>query len=153
MKLILENGWMEMALRWLLGLLFLYSGIEKIIAPAQFAKIIYGYDLFPAAAINLIAIIVPFLEATTGGSLLLGIYPRSAAVIVNGLLLLFMISIAINLVRGHVFDCGCFSLSAAAHPPPAWQLLIRDLLLFLSGLVVIFFKGDRKWRAVTFRPK
>jgi putative oxidoreductase len=150
MKVISENAWLELALRWLMGLLFLYSGIEKISAPAQFAKIIYGYALFPDISINLIAIVIPFLEAVSGGALVLGIYPRSAAAIIDGLLFAFLISISINLARGHVFDCGCFSLTPSEAPLSAWFLLGRDLFLFLLGLVVFFFRGERrKWCGVS----
>ena len=39
---------MELAARLLLGGIFVYSSYHKIISPAAFAKIIYGYLLFPA---------------------------------------------------------------------------------------------------------
>ena len=77
---------MELAFRWILGVTFIYSSYSKILAPADFAKIIYGYGLFPASLINLIAIIVPYLELVIALALILGIYPRSAVIIVNTLL-------------------------------------------------------------------
>ncbi|MBW1828888.1 MAG: DoxX family membrane protein [Deltaproteobacteria bacterium] len=76
-----------MIVRWLLGALFLVACYQKIIEPAHFAKIIYGYYLFPDAAINLIAIILPYVELFSGMALILGIYPRSAALIINAMLL------------------------------------------------------------------
>ena len=60
------NGWVDLVLRWLLGGLFVLASAHKIMDPAAFAKIIYGYDLFPAVAINLIAIILPYIELTAG---------------------------------------------------------------------------------------
>jgi hypothetical protein len=50
------NQWIELAARWILGMTFIYASYNKILEPAVFAKIIYGYDLFPAVFINLIAI-------------------------------------------------------------------------------------------------
>ena len=106
---ILQNSWLELALRWILGATFLYASYGKIVSPADFAKIIYGYGLFPPLLINMIAIIVPFLELVIGLALILGIYPRSAALVVNGLLIAFIIILSINLIRGHEFNCGCFA--------------------------------------------
>ena len=54
---MLNNSWLELAARWFLGMIFLYASYHKIAAPAQFAKIIYGYYLFPDISINIIAIV------------------------------------------------------------------------------------------------
>ena len=42
-----NNTWFELVVRWFLGTIFLYASIHKIASPEQFAKIIYGYYLFP----------------------------------------------------------------------------------------------------------
>ena len=144
-SIFFENRWTELVARWILGLVFIYGCYHKIFAPAHFAKIIYGYYLFPQGAINLIAIILPFLEFFAGLALILGIYPRSAALILNGLLLAFIAAISINLIRGVEFDCGCFSFGGGGHTSSAAQLLVRDLLYFLLGLEVLFFEGQRLW--------
>ena len=59
---LLCNQWLELATRLLLGVTFVYASYHKILAPAEFAKIVYGYGLFPHETINLIAIIIPFIE-------------------------------------------------------------------------------------------
>ena len=124
-----NNSWIELAARWILGLTFIYASIHKIAAPAEFAKIIYGYDLFPAVFINLIAIIIPFLEMVTGLALVIGIYPRSAA---------------INLIRGHEFDCGCFAVGQSGYSSSSEATLIRDIIYFVLGLQIIFYSGVRR---------
>ena len=130
-------------MRWLLGGIFLISCYHKIVEPAHFAKIIYGYYLFPGVTINLIAIILPFLELFAGIALVLGIYPRSAALIVNAMLLAFIIAISINLIRGHEFDCGCFSFGATGHTFSTVHLLVRDIICFILGLQILFFDNYR----------
>jgi len=145
LKSLLSNSWLELVARWFLGITFLYSCYHKIIAPAHFAKIIYGYYLFPDFSINLIAIILPFLELFSGLALLLCIYPRSAAVIINGMLLAFIIALSINLMRGHEFDCGCFSFGEQGYTSSAVQLLIRDIIYFVFGLQLLFFDKQRRW--------
>jgi putative oxidoreductase len=115
------------------------------VAPAQFAKVIYGYYLFPDFSINLIAIVLPYLELFSGLALILGIYPRSAALIINALLLAFITALSINLIRGQEFDCGCFSFEEEGHSHSVLQMLVRDIIYLMLGLQVLFYKQSRKW--------
>lgn len=134
---------LEVLSRWLLGSVFVYASFHKIADPAQFVRILSGYDLFPALSIHPMAVFVPFLELLCGAALILGIYPRGAAMIVNFMLLLFIVAISINLVRGHSFDCGCFSFS---HDPDfsAVDLLVRDVFYLIAGLYILLFRWLRK---------
>jgi len=145
MKNLLQNSSFELIVRWLLGAIFLIACVHKIAEPAKFAKIIYGYYLFPNVSINLFAITLPYLELFAGIALILGIYPRSAALIINTMLLVFIIAISINLIRGHAFDCGCFFLGDSSHASSALQLLSRDIFCFFIGLPVLLFNHHRKW--------
>jgi uncharacterized membrane protein YphA (DoxX/SURF4 family) len=145
LKIFLKNSWTELIARWILGITFIYASYHKIISPGDFAKIIYGYDLLPDGLINLIAIILPFVELFSGLALILGIYPLSAALIVNGMLLTFIIALSINLVRGHEFDCGCFSFGETGYTSSAVQLLVRDIMYFFLGLQVLFYDRCRRW--------
>jgi uncharacterized membrane protein YphA (DoxX/SURF4 family) len=141
---ILNNSWIELAARWVLGATFIYASYSKILAPAAFAKIIYGYDLFPAALINLLAIILPFVELIAGMALIFGFYPRSAVLIVNVLLLAFIVSLSINIIRGHEFDCGCFAINADGQSTFSEPLLIRDVIYFALGIYVFFYRSSRR---------
>jgi putative oxidoreductase len=143
-KSLLSNSWIEMAARWILGLTFIYASIHKIVTPADFAKIVYGYDLFPAVFINLIAIVIPFLELITGLALVSGLYPRSAAIIINALLLAYIIVLTVNLIRGHEFDCGCFSAAQSGYTSSPVVTLVRDIIYLMMGLQVFLFRGIRK---------
>jgi putative oxidoreductase len=138
---LFNNGWVEVAFRWILGVTFIYASYYKIMSPMDFAKIVYGYNLFPEFLINLIAIILPFVELISGLSLLLGVYPRSAALIINGLLLAFIFILTINIIRGHEFDCGCFSAKKTGSPE---LMVARDVIYLMMGLQVLFFHGIRK---------
>ena len=132
---ILNNPHVELIVRWLLGMLFVYASFHKIADPSGFAKIIYGYGLFPNISVNLIAIIVPFIELTAGTALITGVYPKSAAMIINGLTVSFILAISANLIRGHEFDCGCFS-GKSETPEPAWLTLLRDIGVIGMGVFV-----------------
>ncbi len=144
LKIIFYNPWIELFIRWLFGMTFIYASYYKIIDPAHFAKIIYGYYLFPEFLINLIAIILPYLELLCGIALILGIYPRSGIIVLQSMLLSFIIALSINLIRGHNFECGCFSFGEPGYGYSALQLLVRDVIYFGSGLQMLFFAKYRK---------
>ena len=149
---IFNNNWIELAARWILGLTFIYASLHKILSPADFAKIVYGYNLFPEIFINLIAIIIPFLELVTGLALIIGFFPRSAAITINGLLLAFIAVLAINLIRGHEFDCGCFSAGQSGYSSSPKVTLLRDIIYFILGLQIILFGGIRRMSIKRLSP-
>jgi len=122
------------SIRLCLGMAFIWASWHKIFAPDQFALILYGYGIFPADSINLLAIGVPFVELFAGICLILGIYKRSALMLINAMLLSFILVIGFNLIRGHQFDCGCFSLGDTKGAGSALWLLIRDLIMLGAGL-------------------
>jgi len=140
----LNNPYVELTVRWLIGMIFVYASFHKIADPSGFAKIIYGYGLFPNISVNLIAIAVPFIELTAGTALIAGVYPKSAALIISGLVVLFMIAVSANLIRGHEFDCGCFS-SKAATSESAWISLIRNIGLLGMGVWVYRYPLSRRF--------
>ncbi len=142
---LLQNSWLELAFRWILGLTFVYASYHKILAPADFAKIIYGYDLFPAGMINLIAIIVPFVELFVGLALIGGIYSRAAVLIINAMLVFFIIILSYNLLRGHEFDCGCFAPESSGFAATTEFTLFRDFVYLALGLHVFFYHRLRRW--------
>jgi len=144
LQFIRNNNWIELAARWILGFTFIYASFHKIISPAEFAKIVYGYGLFPETVINLVAIVLPFLELTAGLALVFGVYPRSAAIIINVLLLAFITVLAINLIRGHEFACGCFSSGEVENPSSAIKMLIRDIVYLAMGLQIVLYGGNRR---------
>lgn len=122
-------------IKLVLGITFIYSSYHKIDDPAGFAKILYGYGLFPEFSINILAICVPFIELTSGFCLIFGLFPRSALLIINLLMFFFIILITVNLIRGHQFDCGCFSsLSTQNQTLLSIYSLIRDVILLAAGI-------------------
>lgn len=141
---IVNNSWIELAARWILGLTFIYASFHKILSPADFARIVFGYDLFPPVLINLIAIMIPFIELVAALALIIGFYPRSAAIIINLMLLAFIAVLTINIIRGHEFDCGCFSAGQSGYTGSSEVTVLRDVFYFLCGMLIILFEGHRR---------
>ena len=142
-KNLLCNQWIELAARLILGVTFIYASYHKILAPAEFAKLVYGYDLFPHDTINLISITIPFIELISGIALITGIYTRAAALIITGMLIAFIISISINVIRGHEFNCGCFSIENNHTAKSAKYMLGRDVILLILGSYLFMYGLDK----------
>jgi uncharacterized membrane protein YphA (DoxX/SURF4 family) len=129
---------LSLAFRIILGSLFLYAGIAKIVDPMGFALSIYNYKLLPDGLIHVAAILLPWLEVIVGGSLLLGIGAAGGALIATALFSIFAGALTINLIRGLDIACGCFSTAASGGSISGFYLL-RDLSLLLMSLQVLFF--------------
>lgn len=139
---IMDNRRLELLVRWILGVTFVYASFHKIIAPAAFARIIYGYGLFPEVTVNVIAIVLPYIELVTGLALLTGLFPRAASLIIMVLLLSFIAAISINLLRGYEFNCGCFNSDNSNSAGSAGLTLVRDFVLLFICIQVYRFKPD-----------
>ena len=138
-----NSPWVLLLCRLVLGFTFVVAAWPKIGDPASFAKIIFGYDIFPAQTINLLAIWVPWIEMITGICLILGIWALPSLTILNGMLTAFIVIISYNLLRGHSFDCGCFSVGASSQASDAVWLLVRDIGLLGLGLFLFRFYFPR----------
>ena len=90
-----------------LALVFILSGLDKINDLNSFAQSIENYKLLPISMVNILAIIIPWIEVVAGGLLLVGIYIRENSIIIFTLLLVFTISIASAVLRNLDIDCGC----------------------------------------------
>ncbi len=134
---LINNKLFVLLCRFILGGVFIYASIDKILNPEAFAAILSNYELLPDFFIYAPALFLPWIELVAGSFLIAGIYVRGSSVILNGLLVLFITAIMINLVRGISFDCGCFS-TLAGTGSNVYYLLIRDLLLLIPGYVILF---------------
>ena len=137
--------------RWLLGGVFVYASFHKIADPAQFARIISGYDLFPLLTIHPIAVFVPFFELLCGLALIVGIYPRGAALIINVMLLLFIVAAGV-LMENIIFIAIGFLLGPDSRfPAIAIRTVIFQILWAVcTGLIFLIFfnhihKKLEKW--------
>jgi uncharacterized membrane protein YphA (DoxX/SURF4 family) len=93
-------------IRVLLSVIFLWSGISKLMEPTEFVVIIDGYGLMPDAWILPLAIALPLLEMVFGLGLLLDI--RGSLAVITGLLMLFIAILSYGIWLGLDVDCGCF---------------------------------------------
>ncbi|HSN54191.1 MAG TPA: MauE/DoxX family redox-associated membrane protein, partial [Candidatus Sulfomarinibacteraceae bacterium] len=100
------------------------------------------YDILPLALVNLAAITVPWVELAAGLMLLAGLRTRAAAVLVAGMMAVFLAALAVALGRGLDMSCGCFASQGAEHDPISRLTVLRDLVwLALALLVMVYDRG------------
>jgi hypothetical protein len=127
--------------RLILGIIFFYAAIEKIIDPKEFAIAIYNYQLLPDRLVNLLAVMLPWLEVFVAACLICGIYVRGAALLSSLLFLAFSSALTISLIRGLDISCGCFGKSS---DNITWLYLVRDWTLLTMSFFVLCC--DRGWK-------
>jgi uncharacterized membrane protein YphA (DoxX/SURF4 family) len=137
----LTHPWLTVRVQIALGAIFVAAALPKIADPPSFAHMIYNYRILPAGLINLSALTMPWVEIVTGLCLILGIWVRPARWIITAMLVVFMVAISINLLRGNAIDCGCFDTSAANKTyderiRDMWMVIVRDagMLLMIAQM-------------------
>lgn len=135
MNRILANQWLQLALRILVGGVFIWAGVLKIRDPLAFADSIASFELVPTAFISAMALALPVLEVIVGVLLVVGWQRRVASASVLLLCGVFAVALVQALVRGLEVDCGCFG---AGEPSvmSTWVSLGRDLLLLVGAGII-----------------
>ena len=105
-----------------------YASYDKILHPQAFALAVFNYQLLPEPTINLIALILPWLE----------------------LLLVFLGALVYNQSRGLNIHFGCFS-TELQEGPAGLGTVLRDLgflAVSLYLLVYVMFANRRNEKPV-----
>ncbi len=134
------NPYFLFGIRVILGFIFIFAAIEKIAQPEEFAKAILNYRLLAVPAVNIFAIILPWVELLAGLFILLGLLVRGSSFLLTFLLSLFGLAIAISLVRGLDISCGCFGTSDVRKV--GWTTLGEDILMLVGSLLLYYFPNS-----------
>ena len=143
MRSVIDNDYLTMFSRLLVGGLFIYASFYKILDPQSFAKTIWYYHMVPGKLVNLIALIMPWLELLCGLGLIFGVLYRGSVLWVTALISLFMVALTTTIVRGLNIDCGCFKAGQAA-TDPAWRALWADVILMVFAVQMLWSRS-RRW--------
>lgn len=122
------------AIRLLLGLVFLLSALPKLRSFGRTSGVIRSYSLLPERAVAPAAFVLPFAELALAVALLSGWQSRVVSVAAAGTLALFSLAIGINVARRNAIDCGCGGLGGPSQV--GWALVVRNLMLACAACVV-----------------
>ena len=137
----LTHPWLTVRTQIALGVFFVVAALPKVADPPSFAHMIYNYRILPGPLVNAAALVLPWAELLMGLALICGIWRRTAALLVGALLLVFIVAISVNLLRGNAIDCGCFDVadagkSVAERIHDMWMVIVRDV-----GMLVLVAQG------------
>jgi uncharacterized membrane protein YphA (DoxX/SURF4 family) len=122
--------------RLILGAVFIYASLDKILHPGAFAQAVFNYQVLPGQLVNLTALILPWVELILGACLLSNRWMTGAAGLAAVLMTVFIGLILFNLARGLNISCGCFSTNPEEGPMDKLTLLRDALFLVLAFCLV-----------------
>lgn len=128
--------------RLLLGAIFSYAGLVKVLDVTAFAGSVANYQLLPYQLNFLVAATLPYVELAAGGLLLAGRLVRPAVLLVVGMNGVFMLALFSVIFRGLDIDCGCFRPGGAENTT-AQMALLRDAGFMLLAAGAWFCAGRR----------
>ena len=134
--------------RWVLGGVFIYMGLVKVLQPEDFLKLVREYEVVSNPyVLNVIAAALPWFEVFCGILLVAGVAVRGTALVAAGLLLPFTLMVvkrAMDIAAGGSpfcdirFDCGCGNGEVLI-----CYKLIENSALFFVALWLIAGYGKR----------
>ena len=129
----------------IVGGIFVYAGVSKVLDPAQFANDIDNYKTLPWFVSVRLAFYLPWLEIFCGLAVISRFFYRGGLSILTALLAVFIgVTIAAKL-RGLDITCGCFG-----HASEHWsfpQHMAVDLSIFIA-LAALWFANELQRPAV-----
>ncbi|MCP5064676.1 MAG: DoxX family membrane protein [Ignavibacteriae bacterium] len=128
-------------IRLYVALVFILSGLDKINDLSTFSDAIENYKLLPLTLVNIVSIIIPWIEVVAGTMLLLGIFIKENSIIIFSMLSIFTLAIFIALLKGLNIDCGCQGTSLGQQIG-IWKL-IENIALLIGTYLGIYFPRQK----------
>ncbi|WP_380026349.1 MauE/DoxX family redox-associated membrane protein [Effusibacillus consociatus] len=125
-------------LRYLLAIIFLVSGLPKIIRIRNFAEAIREYNILPKYLVLPFAYLSSWIELLAAMALAFGYYVIWAELVLVPLLISYGIAIGINLYRKADLNCHCFE--GLGESKLTFATLMRAM--FLLGANLFVFAND-----------
>ena len=134
-----------LAARLLVGGVYVWFGVNKVVDPVGFLKALREYDVLPSSPphwLNLTVIVLPWLEIVCSVLLLVGAWLRAAGSLLLVMTVVFTVALSARAIgeASHQgigvcdvnFDCGC----GIGH---VWfcSKLVENLVLLLLACVVV----------------
>lgn len=120
-----------------IGTLLLAAGLAKLRDHDGFLTTLATYRLVPAALLETAAWGLAGAETAVGVALLAGLAPLAAGIGAALLFMLFVLAMAVNLLRGRTnLSCGCLPGMESARL--SWGAVARSVLLAPASLLPAF---------------
>ncbi len=142
MKRVLLHPLVIWGLRLAVAAVFLYAGVQKAWMPLEFARLIKEYHLLPDQFLNMVAVLLPWIEIVSGLCFLSGLWLMGASVLLSGINTIFAFAIGYRafLIMSETgvgffdvsFDCGC-GFGVVYIPTK----ILENIILVGVGLIIL----------------
>ena len=126
---------------FIIGGLFVYAGVTKVLDPVGFANDIDNYKMLPWPIGVRLAFYLPWLEILCGLALITRRLYFGGLAILTGSISMFIIAGLVAKMRGIDISCGCFG-----HASKSWSFTWHLALDFaiLGALCLLWFNSQRR---------
>lgn len=126
-------------LRFMLGLVFIFSGATKFWSLSSFSETLQIFSYLSDVIISFLLISIPAAEVILG-SFLIGAY-RLSLTSFTLLLMVFLFTVVTfqNYQNGQLMDCGCFG--GFIERQNNWRLFVENTVL-ISLLAIVFIRQN-----------
>ena len=136
----------------LIGAVFIYAGIVKVMEPIAFAKDIDNYKMLSWPVSVALGFFLPWLEIAAGIALVTRWMERGGLLLLTALTTVFIIASLVAKSRGLDISCGCFG-----HASKDWSFARHMVVDFtiLAALVFLWWRSkiiDLPPAAVSDKP-
>jgi len=145
-KDFLQNLWLLLVLRLVLGGIFITAGIAKLSSQAEFVNSVIGYGILPDSLARAYGYALPWAELAIGLCLILGLFTRVASALVFPIALSFIVANAYAMYRQFQDDCGCFGALVPMSYPVSLTL---DVLMLLMATILLMGKEQARFLSIS----
>lgn len=132
---LLTEPTVTLALRVFLALMFATAAASKLGHAEEFYGVVRNFRILPDGPSRVVALVLPVVELAVAAGLLIRPLAVPAAVTAAGLLAVFGLALAINVLRGRTWiDCGCFRNGLKQQV--SWMMVLRNAVLTALALAV-----------------
>ena len=136
--------WLALAARFVLGVLFLWSGLTKLTNPPGFLRGVVAYHATPDWLSRAIAYGLPTLEVCLAVMLILGILTRIVAAAAVLLQIVFLIGVIQLGARGIKTGTAVFGVGGVStHPTQYLLTALLNVVLIAFGAVLVWWPWSR----------
>lgn len=132
----------EIVLRLVLGGFYVLAAVGKVVDPGQFAEAVANYRLVPHDLINLVAILLPWIELVAGLFVIFGVWLVASTWLINLMTIIFIAAIGSAVWRGLSIECGCFGTVGGRSV--GMTAIAEDALLLLCGLLLVWSQRGKQ---------
>ena len=118
----------------IIGAIFIYAGVLKVLDPVRFGLDIDNYKSLPWFVSVRLAFYLPWLEILCGLAVIFRFLYRGGLSILTGLVLIFIGATIAARVRGLDITCGCFGHASQHWSFPQHMVVDLAILIALAAL-------------------